>query len=129
MSVYDFLAGAGSDAHTVEQLFSGDFPVATQDITVISGQNLAIHTLVGRIAASGKITAWAPAANDGSEVICGIMTVAVDATAADKAGVMYVSGCFNPDMLVFPAGKTVVDANADLAGKAIILRGLTYSVG
>lgn len=58
------------------------------DVTVIAGQNLATGTVVARITASGKVTAYNPAGADGSQNAIGIMSAAVDATAADAPGVI-----------------------------------------
>lgn len=131
MSIYDLLAGQGSDAHTVEQLLAGDTPpVATADVTVVSGQNLAVHTIVGRITTGGKIKAWDPDNNDGSETPVGIMAVAVDASLADAAGSIYVSGCFNVDQVVCVDGDvTEAEKIAAFDRTSIVLKPLTYSVG
>lgn len=58
------------------------------DVTVVSGQNLAIGTVVGRITTGGKITAWTTGASDGSQNAIGILTSAVNASAADAPGVI-----------------------------------------
>ena len=58
------------------------------DVTVIAGQNLAIGTVVARITASRKVTAYNPAGADGSQNAIGIMSASVDATAADTPGVI-----------------------------------------
>lgn len=59
-------------------------------ITVVSGQNLARGTVLGKITANGKYTAFAPAAADGSQTAAGVLLDAVDASAADKEGVAIV---------------------------------------
>jgi hypothetical protein len=77
------------------------------DVTVISGQNLEIGAVVGRITASGKITRLAPAAGDGSQVAYGVMAAAVDASAADKRGPMIARHAICSDKgLVWPGGIT-----------------------
>lgn len=58
------------------------------DVIVVSGQNLAIGTVVGRITASGKVTAWTTGAADGSQNAIGVLTAAVNATAGDAPGVI-----------------------------------------
>lgn len=59
-----------------------------EDVTVASGQTLAIGQVVGRITASGKIAAFNPAASDGTQNAVGVMLTAVNATGGDKPGVM-----------------------------------------
>jgi len=58
-----------------------------EDITVVSGQNLSLGTVLGKITASGKYTAYNPAGSDGSQNACAVLLASVDATAADTAGV------------------------------------------
>lgn len=97
----DYLAGTETESTTVSNLITGDQDIVTLPGTVITGQNLAAGAVVGRIAASGKLTIAALGASDGSQVAYGILAHAVDATSADKAGVVYVGGCFNPDALTW----------------------------
>jgi len=58
------------------------------EITVVSGQNLAAGSVVGKITASGKYKDYDNAAVDGSETAAGVLYDAVDASAADKIGVI-----------------------------------------
>lgn len=124
------LATTETESFSVTQLFAGNSDVRTTDVTVVAGQNLAAGTVVGRITASGKIMKSVIGAVDGSAVPIGIMVNAVDATAADKAGSIYVGGDFNVDALVWDAGY-----NTDLLklkafdGTDITVRNLTFSVG
>lgn len=104
----DFLAKSDltSDVHTPDFLFGGEADIVTEPATLITGQNLAQRTVVARIAASGKLTQWAPAASDGSQYAVGILQHAINATSADKACVIYTGGIFNIDALVWPGGAT-----------------------
>jgi hypothetical protein len=67
-----------------------EFQYSRDDITVISGQNLALGAVLGKITASGKYTAYNTAGADGSQNAAGILTAAVNATAGDTAGVAIV---------------------------------------
>lgn len=51
------------------------------ELTLISGQNLAAGVVVGKITASGKYTIYDNTAVNGAEVAAGIMYAAVDASA------------------------------------------------
>ena len=53
------------------------------EVTLISGQNLAAGVVVGKITASGKYTTYANGASDGSEVAAGILYAATDASGGD----------------------------------------------
>lgn len=67
--------------------YEADCGYSRKNITVITGQNLVAGTVLGKITASGKYTAWTTGAADGSEVAAAVLLEAVNATAADKAGV------------------------------------------
>lgn len=60
------------------------------DITVISGQNLAAGAVLGKITASGKYTSYSTAGADGSQNAAGVLLNAVNATSGDTAGVAIV---------------------------------------
>ena len=92
----------------------GDY--SRKKVTVISGQNLALLTVVAIIAASGKATILNPAGADGSEVAAGIMIGACDASAADTEGAAIVrDAMIDPDNLVWPAGITAGEKTQALA--------------
>lgn len=111
MSYDNLLAGNSSTTYTPIELLAGDAMVQTDDGQVlITGQNLAQFTVVGRITASGKLTQWAPAANDGSQIAVGILIHATNATSADKTCQIYTAGCFNVAALVWPSGVTTLAA-------------------
>ena len=94
-----------SDAH--DSLIAGG-AIRTAASTLISGQDLARGAVVGRIAASGKLTLCNPSASDGSQVPTGIMVHSVDASAGDAACQQYVAGDFNEADVVWHANFTAV---------------------
>ena len=111
MSYSDLLAGSATSTFTPVELLAGDEPVRTLGgQTLVAGQNLAQFTVVGRITASGKLTAWNPAGNDGSQIAVGILVHATDATLADKSCQIYTAGMFNVAALVWPAGAATLAA-------------------
>lgn len=57
---------------------------------LISGQTLLAGRVLGKITASGKYTALAPAASNGSEVAVAILVADTDASAGDKTCAMIV---------------------------------------
>lgn len=75
-------------------------------------------------AGSGKCKKLDKTAVDGSQRPVGILAEAVDATAADKPGVRYETGIFNPEALILAAGTTVADIEADLLARGLRLRDL-----
>lgn len=106
--------------HAGEFIISeGNGWISREGVTIVTGQNLAAGTVLGKIAVSGKYAAYSNAAVDGTEVAAGILFEAVDATSADKPGVMIARHAeVNGDEL------TGNDANgtADLKALAIIVR-------
>ena len=98
-----------------------------KDITVASGQNLAIGTVLGKITASGKYAAYDNDAVDGTQTAAGILTAAVNASAADAPGVAVVREAIAAkEQLIFGAGVTTQGekdaAYVDLEAIGIVCR-------
>jgi hypothetical protein len=124
----DFLAGAQTDApFTPVQLFAGSSPVLTEPGTLVTGQNLAAYTVLARVAATGKLTQWAPAGSGGPEKAVGILMHTTDATAADKGIEMYTAGDFNTNALVWPGGVTAAQKAYAFDNTKMSHRPLGYS--
>ncbi|WP_372396909.1 head decoration protein [Azospirillum sp. HJ39] len=100
-------------------LIGGDFPRVTRLVTIAGGSGvLPAGAVLGRIAASKKLTLSAAAAGDGSEAVRAILAEPVDATAADVEAIAYFTGAFTADQLTFGAGHSadsVADALRDLS--------------
>lgn len=96
------------------------------DITVVSGQNLARGTVLGKITASGKYTAWTTGAADGSQTAAGVLLDAVNASAGDAKGVMVARmAAINPAALVYsgtPNDAQKAGALASLKALGIVAR-------
>jgi hypothetical protein len=87
-----------------------------KDVTIVTGQNLARNTVLGRITASGNFTAWAPAAADGSQNAAGILLDPVNATAGAQPGVAVVREAkFSRGNLVFAGTPTAPQQAAAIA--------------
>lgn len=96
--------------------------VRTQIATLITGQNLAAGTVLGRITASGKLTKADQDGVNGSEVPVGILVHAIDATSADKACQYYYSGEFNSAKLTWDAGFTATLQKSAFDGSPIVIK-------
>lgn len=59
-----------------------------EQITVLSGQVLKVGHVVGKVTASGKYKEWNSSNSDGSQTVAGVLFDAVNATGADKPGVI-----------------------------------------
>lgn len=69
--------------HSAEFLLSDEETQSRDKVTLITGQNLAAGTVLGKITASGKYTLHDNAAADGSQNAAAILYDATDATSAD----------------------------------------------
>jgi hypothetical protein len=90
--------------YTPTQLFTAEDDIKTTPALVLTGQNLAVLTIVAFNTAN-KLVAWAPAAENSTAVPVGILAMDANTTtpSGDRQFEMYVGGCFNPDLLVWPA--------------------------
>lgn len=93
----------------------GNGAISRERIVVSSGQNLTAGAVVGKITATGEYAKYDNGASDGTEVAAGVLLAAVDATAADKPGVIIAR--------LAEVAKTglVFDAGQDAAAQAAAL--------
>jgi hypothetical protein len=108
--------------NTVDDVVVGDVDVFSEPETILSGENLAKWTVVGRVTASGKWVKSLSASSDGSQTPRGILVEAVDASAGDVVGPVYKKGHFDPTKLVYGASHTATTVKAALEGTGIFLR-------
>jgi|GEM_PF-618904 len=99
------LASSDTESQSHNPIVLGGSPV-TENGTLVSGQDLADYTVLGRITASGKLAAADQDASDGRENPIGVLVHAVDASGGDKACQFYTGGTLNADLLVWDAGYT-----------------------
>jgi hypothetical protein len=105
-----------------DNLIADGYPIVTEAVTVLSGQNLVRGALVGKITASGKIVLSLSAAADGSQTPYGILSEDVDASSSDKASVIYIAGAFNKTKVTFGTGHTAASTLNALRDSNIYLR-------
>jgi hypothetical protein len=95
------------------------------DAILISGQNLGSMRVLGRITASGKLTALAPAAGDGSQTAAAVLIYATDASTGDKKTSVLTRDCeLNASALDWGAlnAGQIATAKTQLATAGIIVR-------
>lgn len=80
------------------EIFATEAEVNTDAVKVLAGENLA-HLECVMYDAAGKIVAHS---GDLDTPAAGFMVHAVDASGADADGVIYRSGCFFSDKVVWP---------------------------
>jgi hypothetical protein len=97
-----------------------------ENITVASGQSLAIGTVLGRKTADGKVHALDPAATDGTETAIGLLIETVDATLIDRNSLLLARhGIVASKAVVWPVGITApqkLAAIAQLESLGILVR-------
>jgi len=88
-----------------------------ENITVLSGQVLVTGQVVGIVTASGKVATFAPGASDGTQTAAGVMAMDVDATGADRPGVMIArhAEVVARDSLIFSGTPTTPQKDAAVA--------------
>ena len=93
-------------------------------VTVASGQNLALGTVVGRVTLTQKIKQLDPAGTDGTEDPVGLVLEAVDASLADRPDGLILTrhGIVATHAVVWPAGITAEQKAAAIA--ALETRGI-----
>lgn len=112
------------ETFTPDDLIAGDYPVVTDIVTILTGQNLVRGTLLGKITASGKFIKCDSAVNpaDGSEAPQVILGEDCDATAGDKEAVVFLSGAFNQSKVTFGGTDTAATHRAALRNLNIYLK-------
>lgn len=111
-----------TETYTSDNLIAGDHPCVTEEVTVLSGQNLVRGSLLGKVTASEKVVLSLAASGDGSEAPYAVLAEDVDASAADAKGVAYLSGEFNEDDVTFGTGHTAASVRAGLRDLSIYLK-------
>jgi len=96
-------------SYSPDNLILGDLPTVSYDQTIITGQDVSRGCVMGKITASGKLTACDHTAVDGSATPYGVMVEDCDASLADKECGVYVFGHFESGELTFGGSSTISD--------------------
>jgi len=105
-----------------DNVVGGGTQLVSETGTLAGGQSLPRGALIGRIAATGKVTLSAAAATDGSQVPYGILYDEYDALAADRACGYHIKGEFNGHALTLGAGHTLASVRDALRAGGIYLK-------
>ena len=84
-------------------------------VTVLAGEVLPLGAVVGQVSATGKVKGLDPGANDGSEIVVGVLIAPQDALSGDQTdGLMIARHAIVSDhALTWPQGITPLQkANA-----------------
>lgn len=104
----DWQAGrADEGSFSPTQLFTAEDEIKTSHGLVKNNVDLAVLTIVANDS-NDEIVQWDPTQVDSRAVPIGILAADMDTTSGGyneaTMGPYYVGGCFNPDLLVWPAG-------------------------
>jgi hypothetical protein len=121
------MASNESFTATTETWISGEADIVTAPMVIASGNSIAARTVLGQIAATGKLIPAVVGAVDGSDVPVAINVEAIDASAADVTGPVYLGGVFNPALAVWDASFTVALQQSAFVGSNIALVTPGYS--
>lgn len=96
-------------------------------VTVASGQNLQLGTVLGMKTADGKLYALAPNVTDGTETAVGVLATDTDATLIDRDDAIVIArhAIVARGALVWPTGLTVAQkatAVAQLTALGVLVR-------
>ena len=105
-----------------DRLISGRSQLVSETCTLATGQNLPRGALVGRIAASNKMTLCTAAASDGSQAPYGVLVDDFNASLADTQCGVYVKGEFNQAAITLGAGLTIAGVHDALRDAGILLK-------
>jgi len=106
--------------HAGEFLLSeGNGNISREEVTIKSGEVLAVGAVVGKITSTGKYVAYNDGASTGEQVAAGVLYDAVDATGADAKGVI-IARLAEVDASLIVGGDTA--GNTDLNNALIFLR-------
>ncbi|MCV6588223.1 MAG: head decoration protein [Marinobacterium sp.] len=111
-----------TESYDYEQWEVGSDSIRTATGTLASGQSLPARTPLGQVKSTGCFVAWAPAANDGSEVAVRMTALAVDTAAGDKDTPMITAGSFNSEQVNWPADATDAQKACAFVGTPISLQ-------
>lgn len=99
---------------------------SVDEVTIVSGQNLVAGTVLGKITASGKYTAFDQDAVDGSEAAAGVLLLATDATDGDTNAACVVRDAeVAANRLTWPSDILEAETDAavaELAALGVIVR-------
>jgi hypothetical protein len=106
-----------SESFTPDSLIAGDFPIATEKVTIDTG-TLVRGTVLGKITSTGKcVICDSAGTDDGRCSPFAVLLEDADASSADVEAAAALTGQFNEDALVF--GGTDTKATHKVAMRAL----------
>ena len=111
-----------TDALTREVFVTGSEPVETTEVVVASGLTIAAREVLAMNKSTGKVVKFDNAGSNGANQAVFIAPYAIDSTGGEVSTMVYKSGTFNPELIVWAnAASDAVKASA-FAGTPISLQ-------
>lgn len=107
-------------SYSPTQLFTAEDDIKTSAALYKTGQNIAVLTILAKDD-TGDLVQWDPTTDPTAEAAIPVGVAAADMNTgaggynADTYGPYYVSACFNPDLLVWPAALASASYEAKMA--------------
>lgn len=112
-----------TETYTPDNLLAGDYPAVTDIVTILSGENLARGTCLGKITATGKhVIVNSGGTDDGRRTPVAILAEDCDASDGDKQAVVYLSGAFTESGVTFGGTDAAATHRAALRDLNIYLK-------
>jgi hypothetical protein len=126
---YGILPASQQVVFVPDQLIAGNLKLVTSTVTFAAGNTLVRGQVVGQVTASGDYIPSVATATDGSQVPCGIVVDAVDASAAAAQGAIYEMGEFNANYMTFDTSWTLAALSRALRQFSIFVKtGLSNAI-
>jgi hypothetical protein len=116
---YERAGFASNSSYQPKNILANSDDVTTRKVTILSGQNLAVGAVIGKITTGGKYVLSAAAASDGSETPDLVLAEACDASGGDREAIAYEVATVVSTALVLGAGHSVASIREGLRGKGI----------
>jgi len=116
---YERAGFASSQSYQPKNILANSDDVTTRKVTILSGQNLAVGAVIGKITAGGKYVLSASAAADGSQAPDLVLAEDCDASGGDREAIAYETATVVSTALVLGAGHTVASIREGLRDKGI----------
>ena len=111
-----------------DNLVSSKFPIVTDRQTLAEGENLIRGTVLGKRTSGGALAIVDSNSSDGTENPYAVLAEDVDASLAENlSALIYLSGQFNEDKLVFSTGDTIADFKDAMRDKSLFVSGSLQS--
>ena len=108
---------------TPDNLIAGDFPIITESAILQQGQILSRGALLGKKSKTGNTLVLSDIDGRGRyEELYGILAADCDASEKDMGCIVYLSGEFNQDAVIFGQGITPEKIKDELRKFGIYLR-------